>query len=110
MQVPVPRGGTSPSNGLGLTAGSPRFKYQAFYFGTDGGGAAMPGTGSFNAFTPAVTFTAAPTVSPNGTGSATVTVSAAELALSPALGVMALAPDNVSGASQALLLPLPPSP
>ena len=110
LQLPVPRGGTTPTNGLGLTAGSPRFKYQMFYFGTDGFGAQMPGTGSFNAFTPAVTFTAAPTVSPNGTGSATVTVSAAELALSPALGVMALAPDNVSGASQALLLPVPPAP
>ncbi len=110
LQLPVPRGGTTPSDGLGLTAGTPRFKYQMFYFGTDGSGAKMPGTGSFNAFTPAIAFTAAPTVVPNGAGSATVTVDAAELVLSPALGVMALAPDNVSGASQALLLPLPPSP
>ena len=42
--------------GLGLTAASPRFKYAMFYFGTDGFGALMPGIGSFNAFTPAITF------------------------------------------------------
>ena len=31
----VPRGGTG-TTGLGLTAANPRFKYQVFYFGTDG--------------------------------------------------------------------------
>ena len=104
MQLPVPRAGAA---GLGLTAASPRFKYQVRYFGTDGSGAAMPGTGSFNAFTPAITFGAAPTVPPGGAGSATVAVNGAELALSPALGAMVVAPDNVSGASQAALVALP---
>jgi hypothetical protein len=41
-------------------------------------------------------------VAPGGTGSATVTAGA-DAGL--ALGVMVLAPDNVSGASQALLIP-----
>jgi hypothetical protein len=107
LLLAVPRGGSGTS-GLGLTAGNPRFKYQMFYFGTDGFGAAMPGTGAFNAFTPAITFGAAPTVAPNGNGSATVTVNNSELASSPALGVMVLAPNNVSGATQALLYSLTP--
>jgi len=101
LQLPVPRAGTA---GLGLTTANPRFKYRVNYFGTDGMGAAMPGTGSFNAFTPAVTFSAAPTVAPNGSGTATYTVDNAELTNTPALGVMVVAPDNVSGAAQAALL------
>jgi minor extracellular serine protease Vpr len=104
--LPVPRAGTA---GLGLTTANPRFKYAVFYFGSDGSGAGMPGLGAFNAFTPALTFGAAPTVPPNGTGSSTVTVTA-ENANSPALGVMVVQPDNVSGAAQAALLPLPTPP
>ena len=101
LQIPVPRAGAS---GLGLTAATPRFKYVVKYFGTDGFGAQMPGIGSFNAFTPAATFSAAPTVTPNGSDTATYTVDNAELANTPALGVMVVAPDNVSGAAQATLL------
>ncbi|HEX7914385.1 hypothetical protein, partial [Rudaea sp.] len=101
LQIPVPRAGAA---GLGLTTTNPRFKYVVHYFGTDGSGAQLPGVGNFNAFTPAVTFPAAPTVAPNGSGTATYTVNAAELANTPALGVMVVAPDNVSGAAQAALL------
>lgn len=104
LLLPVPRAGAA---GLGLTAASPRFKYRVNYYGVDGTGAAMPGTGSFNAFTPAVTYGAVPTVTPNGTGSFSVTVNSAELALTPALGVMLLNRENVSGSAQATLLPLP---
>lgn len=104
LQLPVPRAGTA---GLGLTTTNPRFKYRVNYFGTDGFGAAMPGTGAFNAFTPALTFSAAQALAPNATGTATVTVNAAEAGLSPPLGVMVVAPDNVSGASQALLYSTP---
>jgi len=104
IQIPVPRAGAA---GLGLTAASPRFKYTVNYFGTDGFGAQLPGVGSFNAFTPAVTFSAAPAVPVNGSGSATYSVNAAELVNTPALGVMVVAPDNVSGAAQAVLLGLP---
>jgi subtilisin family serine protease len=95
------------SPGLGLGSSNMRFKYQMYYYGTDGLGAKMPGTGSFNPFTPALTFSGAPTVPPNGAGSATVTVNP-EFAVSPVLGAMVLAPDNVSGASQALLYPVTP--
>ena len=106
LQLPVPRGGSGTS-GLGLTAANPRFKYQMFYYGTDGFGAKMPGTGSFNAFTPAITFSGGGAVPPNGAGAATIAVNSAELANTPALGVMVLEPDNVSGASQAQLITYP---
>ncbi len=101
LQIPVPRAGTA---GLGLTTTNPRFKYVVHYFGTDGFGAQLPGVASFNAFTPAVTFGAAPTVPPNGSGTATYTVNSGELANTPALGVMVVAPDNISGEAQAALL------
>ena len=101
LQLPVPRAGAA---GLGLTAASPRFKYVVRYYGTDGFGAQMPGIGSFNAFTPAITFSGAPTIPVNGSGSATFGVNSAELVNTPALGVMVVMPDNVSGASQAKLL------
>ncbi len=102
LQLVVPRGPT----GLGLTTGNPRFKYVLSYFGANGSAGQMPGIGAFNAFTPALQFSAAPTVARNGTGTANFSVTA-ENANSPALGLMVLAPDNVAGASQALLLPLP---
>jgi subtilisin family serine protease len=101
LQMPVPRAGTA---GLGLTTAQPRFKYVVRYYGTDGFGAQVPGVGSFNAFAPAITFSGAPTVAVNGAGSATFTVNSAELANTPALGVMVAMPDNVSGAAQAALL------
>ena len=101
LQLPVTRAS------LGLTAANPRFKYQVYYYGIDGTSAQMPGTGSFNAFTPAITFSGGGAVAPNGSGSATVSVNATELGNTPALGEMLLAPDNVSGTSQALLLPVP---
>jgi subtilisin family serine protease len=100
LQIPVPRG----TPGLGLTALKQRFKYVVRYFGTDGFGAQMPGIGAFNGMNPAVTFGAAPTVAPNGAGSSTFAVNATEIAKTPALGVMVVAPDNVSGGSQAALL------
>lgn len=106
FQLAVPRGGSGTS-GLGLTSAQPRFMYQVFYFGSDGTGAGMPATGLYNAFSPAVTFAGGGAVSPNGSGSATVNVNAAEQALTPAAGTMVIYRDNVSGASQAQLLSLP---
>jgi len=67
----------------------------------------MPGIGTFNAFTPALSFSNTGAVVANGSRAVTVTRSAAEAALSPSLGVMVTAPDNVSGASQGLLFTLP---
>jgi subtilisin family serine protease len=107
IQMPVPRGGTTATNGLGLTAGQPRFKYQVYYYGTDGFGAVMPGIGAFNAFTPALSFSGTGAVAANGARAVTITRSAAEAALTPSLGVLVTAPDNVSGASQGLLLTYP---
>ena len=92
---------------LGLTAGQPRFKYPLNYYGTDGFGRAMPGTGSFNAFTPALSFTGTGAVATNGTRAVTISRNAAEAALTPSLGVMVTAQDNVSGASQGLLIQYP---
>jgi len=103
FRMAVPRG----ASGLGLTANNPRFKYRVNYYGTDSFGAAMPGTGFFNAFTPALSFTGAGPVAANGSLAVTVNFSAGEASQSPPLGVMVSAPDNVSGASQALLLPAP---
>ena len=98
LLLPVPRGN------LGLTAASPRFKYVVRYFGTDGFGAQVPGLGTFNAFAPAVTFSGGPTVPPNGSGAGQYLVNG-EINNTPALGVMVVAPDNASGAPQAVLIP-----
>ena len=107
LQLAVPRAGTTALNGLGLTVGSPRFKYQVSYFGTDGLGTQMPGTGSFNAFTPALNFANTGPLPANGTRIVTITQTPGESELSPFLGLMVTAPDNVSGASQGLLFTLP---
>jgi minor extracellular serine protease Vpr len=105
VQLAVPRTSTTASNGLGLTAANPRFKYRVNYFGTDGFGAQMPGTGNFNAFAPALSFANTGPVAANGTRQVSVTQTGGEPAN---LGVMVTAPDNVAGASQALLFTLPP--
>ena len=95
---------------LGLTAARPRFTYYENHFSSKTGeGAAMPGTAKFNAFAPALKVTySGSAINPGATSAATVVVNAAEWANSPALGVMVVAPDNVSGASQAKLLPASP--
>ncbi len=103
LLMPVPVAGTT---GLGLTTASPRFKYKLNYYGTDGIGAQMPGIGSFNAIAPAVTFTAAPAVAVEWFGVGDGQRERRDRH-TPALGLMVLAPDNVSGARQAALLPLP---
>lgn len=95
---------------LGLTTAHPRFTYREQHFsGTTGAGAAMPGSAKFNAFSPAinVTYTSGP-IAPNGSATGTVVVNAAEWPSSPALGLMVVSPDNVSGARQAQLLPVGP--
>jgi subtilisin family serine protease len=107
LQLFVPIAATTASNGLGLTAAQPRFKYQTYYYGTDGFGAAMPGTGSFNALAPAMTFSNTGAVAANGTRAVGVTRNAGEAALTPSLGVMVTAADNVAGPSQGLLFTIP---
>ena len=107
LTLAVPTAGTGGSTGLGLTAANPRFKYQVNYYGSDGFGAAMPGTGSFNPFTPALTFANTGALAANGTRAVTISRTAGESALSPYLGVMVTAPDNIAGASQGLLYTVP---
>jgi len=107
LQLAVPRAGTTATNGLGLTAVNPRFKYQVSYFGTDGLGTQMPGTGALNAFTPALNFGNNGALPANGSRAVTITPTPGEPALTPYLGLMVTAPDNVSGASQGLLFTLP---
>jgi hypothetical protein len=101
LQLPVTRAS------LGLSAANPRIKYVLNYYASDGIGRQMPGVGSFNAFAPAVVFGGSPVIAPNGTGSQSFAVDLTEIALTPALGIMLGAADNVSGASQGLLFTLP---
>ncbi|WP_169337275.1 S8 family serine peptidase [Rudaea cellulosilytica] len=91
---------------LGMNAANPRIRYSLAYYGTDGGGAQMPGQGWLNGITPAVTFSSSPTVPVNGSGSMSFSVTA-ENTNTPALGVMLFGADNVSGAAQGLLFTLP---
>jgi minor extracellular serine protease Vpr len=93
---------------LGLTAAQPRFTYQEQHFSSTGAGA-TPGTATFNAFTPSLKVSyAGGAIAAGGSAAATVTVNAAEWVNSPPLGVMVVAQDNVSGPSQAQLLPAGP--
>jgi hypothetical protein len=98
------------SSALGVTAGNPRIQYWENHFsGTTGDGASMPGSGKFNAFTPALTVTyAGGAIAPGGSANGTINVNAAEWAATPPQGLMMVYPDNVAGASQAQLIPAGP--
>jgi subtilisin family serine protease len=93
---------------IGLSPANPRFEYQAFsYNNLNGGSNGMPGSASFNAFTPAVSNGDYVNVAPGLTASVTVTVNPAEWAHTPSMGVMVVEKENASGASQAALLRAP---
>jgi len=90
---------------LGITAANPRLTYSAQVFNLlDGSAAALPGTASFNAFTPAVSNAMFVPVAPNATATVPVTVDPVEFAKTPALGVMVVIEDNRAGAPQARLI------
>ncbi|HTN53639.1 MAG TPA: hypothetical protein VML50_14615, partial [Anaeromyxobacter sp.] len=90
-----------------ISPSSPRFSYDAYvediYFG---GATQLPGTASYNAFSPslAVTGIAAP-VQPNTFAAGKIVVDPVEWAQTPARGLMMVNVDNHSGARQAQLLP-----
>ena len=90
---------------LGLSSANPRFTYQASYFnlmtGTSG---VVPGTASFNAFTPAISNGDFVEVAAGTKASVPVTINPAEWVKTPALGVMVVDKENRSGAAQATLL------
>ena len=90
-----------------LSVNNPRFTYHVNSFDLFNGGVdVVAGPGSFNAWTPAVTTGAFLTVAPGASASTTLTVNAAESALTPPAGVMVVTQDNKTGASQAQLLRL----
>ena len=93
---------------LGLSAAKPRFSYFERHFGADGSSAQMPGSpAKFHAFAPALNVSSSGNlIAPGGSDTATVSVNAAEWALTPALGLMIVAPDNLPGGSQAKLIPV----
>jgi hypothetical protein len=94
---------------IGVTAENPRFSYSVSVFnGLDGTSADIPGTASFNAFTPAISnggdvFT---TIDRNKLALVPVSVDAAEWTKTPALGLMVVSGDNKSGETQGFLLPV----
>jgi len=94
---------------LGLSPANPRFSYQVQAFnGITGGSEALPGTAKFNAFSPSISTGQFVTVPPNQAAGVPVSINTAEWAITPALGVMAVAIDNLNGAPQADLIPVSP--
>jgi subtilisin family serine protease len=90
---------------LGLSAASPRFTYFASVFNLlDDSFADVPGTASFNAFSPAISTGMFETLAPNTTVVVPVTVDPTEWALTPAKGLMAVTEDNAAGRGEADLL------
>ena len=92
---------------MGLSASKPRFRYQLTSYAPDGTSYSMPGIGAYNVFNPAISTGQFVTVPPNGTATVPVAINAAERALTPMLGVMAVSMDNLNGVSQADLIPVP---
>ena len=90
---------------LGITPANPRLTYSAQVINMlDGSAAALPGTASFNAFTPAISNAMFVAVAPNATATVPVAVDSAEWAKTPALGLMVVTQDNRAGAPQARLI------
>jgi len=89
---------------------SPRFTYRVYSINLNTYKyESQPGSGSFNPFTPSLSF-ASSQVGPLGvkkSNSTTVQVDTTEFINTPALGVLVIAPDNKAGKDQALELPLP---
>jgi hypothetical protein len=85
-----------------LSTTNPRITYWVKSFGlTDGTSDATTSKGRFNPFNPAVSTSMFDVLAPNGTATETLTVNAAEQALSPALGWLVLSHENPSGRDEA---------
>ena len=90
---------------LGLTAASPTFSYQVQYFdNTNGGGFTMPGSATFNVFSPSITNAAYYTVPAGVSGNVPVAIDPVQWKTSPALGLMIVSEDNAAGTPQATLI------
>lgn len=92
---------------LGIKRTSPRLTYQVIAFDDTGASEEVPGTASFNVFNSAVSNAMFVSVPPNTTADVPVSVNLAESRKTPALGVMVVTEDNMSGPPQANLLALP---
>jgi len=92
---------------LGISPTNPRFSYSVTAFdGSGSAGEAVPGTGFFNAFTPAVSNAMFVPVAPNTTIEVPVAIDPVEILKTPAIGFMVVTEDNRSGGSEAALLRL----
>jgi subtilisin family serine protease len=98
----------------GVTAASPRFSYAAQgsdgftgdfdFLGENADGSVAATAGRFNAFNNAVSTAAFVTLAPGARASVPLMIDAAELATTPALGVMVVGIENFSGKAEASLL------
>jgi minor extracellular serine protease Vpr len=91
---------------MGISPTNPRFTYSVNAFDATGAGESLTGTGSLNAFAPAISNAMFVAVAPNTTVDVPVSVNAAELRKTPALGFMVVTEDNLSGGDEANLLRL----
>src|SRR6266404_6986278 len=92
---------------MGISPTNPRLSYSVNAFdGSGSAGEAVPGTGYFNAFAPAVSNAMVVPVAPNTTMDVPVAIDRVEFTNTPAIGFMVVTEDNRSGGSEAALLPL----
>ena len=96
------------ASSIGITPANPRFRYTASAFdllSTDSD--SFAGSARYNAFHSAVNDAQFNTVSPGASVLFPIVIDTAELALTPARGVMVISEDNKNGAAEAQLLALP---
>jgi subtilisin family serine protease len=92
---------------LGITPKNPRFTYTAQTTNVlDGTTGKLPGAAKFNAFTPAISNAMVVPVARNEVALTPVSIDPVEFAKTPALGLMVIVQDNLSGERQATLLPV----
>jgi subtilisin family serine protease len=90
---------------LGLTVANPRLSYEVVSYNyLNGTSNVVPGVASFNAFTPAISNGDWVELAAQSKASVPVSMDVTEWLQSPALGVMVVERDNLSGSSQASLL------
>ena len=94
------------ASSIGITAANPHLIYDVVAFDDQGNSDVFPFASKFNAFTPAISNGQFVSVAKNGNASVPVVVNFTELAISPALGILVLTPDNQNGAPEANLVPL----
>jgi hypothetical protein len=89
---------------IGLSPSNPRLSYQAMSWNWNGAFNAVPGTATFNAFTPAISNGDWASVKPGGSSTVLTAIVPSEWAKTPALGLMVVDKESRSGAAQATLL------